>query len=123
MQLRFGTQVLQVKVAVGMGLHRYNLETSHDSGLSNRQSDGILAKCFNTYSRIGAMRTNRDEADIPVTLAARLVVGLDDRQASILSGSTRVRLKRACSKSGNLAKVGLEFLERDVGSSFNNERL
>ena len=38
------------------------------------------------------MRADRDETNVPVTLSKRFVVGLDDTQARVFSGSPRVWL-------------------------------
>ena len=45
-----------------------------------------------TYRRVRSMCANGDETDIPVTLTARFVVGRDDTQTRVFSGSPRIWL-------------------------------
>ena len=62
------------------------------------------------YSGVRAMRRNRNQADIAMTLAPRLMVRADDAQTGVLSCRTGVRLERARMEAGDLAQIVLEFL-------------
>ena len=63
-----------------------------------------------TYSGVGSVCTNRNQADITMTFTSGFMVSPNDRQASILSSSTRVWLQGASVETSDLAKVVFEFL-------------
>lgn len=56
------------------------------------------------------MSTQRYETDIAALFTTRLVISADNAEASILSGSARVRLEGGGVETSNLAEVLLEFL-------------
>ena len=64
-----------------------------------------------TYSRVRAVSADGNKTDVPVTLAARFVVRLDDRQPGVFASSARVGLKRARSEPSDLAEIVLELLQ------------
>ena len=61
------------------------------------------------------MSGNGNEADVPLALSDRLEVGLDDRETSELSLSSRVGLKGHSVESSNDAEIGLELLQKAKG--------
>ena len=93
MLLGLGAQVFQVEVAIRMRLHRNNLETRHDRRLFPNVSACDCTCRVDTYSRVRAVSADGDKTDIPVTLAARLVIRLDDRQPGVFASSAGVGLK------------------------------
>lgn len=109
--LGLDAKVFKVEVAVRMRLDRDNLETGHDRGLhlALRILSCSTRSC--THSRVGSMGADGDQADVPMSLAARLVVGPDDGEPSVLARSARVGLHRACMETGDLAEVRLQLLK------------
>lgn len=67
-----------------------------------------------TNGRVGAMGADRNEADIPLIVPARLLIGTDYREACIFSRSSRIRLQRAGLESGNDVQVFFEFLRTQL---------
>ena len=63
------------------------------------------------YSGVRAMRRNRNQADIAMTLAPRLMVCADDAQTGVFSCRTGVRLERARMEAGDLAEVAFKFAD------------
>ena len=57
------------------------------------------------------MSTDRDQTDVSVTLAARLMVSTNHRESSVLARGTRIRLKRASVEAGDLAEVAFKFAD------------
>ena len=63
-----------------------------------------------TYSGVGSVCANRNQADITMTFTSRFMISPNDRQTSILSSSARVWLQGASVETSDLAKVVFEFL-------------
>jgi hypothetical protein len=82
-----------------------DLQARHHSRLLPLISFVVNGGRYETYRRICAVRTKRNQAHITVSLPAGLVVCTDDIQSSIFTCSTRVRLHRARMEAGNLAEV------------------
>ncbi len=74
--LRVDADVVQVDVAVGIGLGHHDLHAAH------------LCR-----GRVGAVRRIRDQADVAMALAARAVVGADRQQAGVFALRAGVRLQ------------------------------
>ena len=58
--------------------------------------------------RVGAVRGDRDEADVLLALALRGLVGPDGAQAGVLTRGAAVRLERHAGEAGELAENVLE---------------
>lgn len=110
MFLRFGTKVLEVKVTIGVDFDSNNFKTSHSGRLDENYENPSSKLRETTYSRVSSMSTERDKANIAVTLAPRFMVGTNNTEASVFSSSPRVRLERGRVETSDLAKVVLEFL-------------
>ncbi len=88
-RLRLGAEIFQVDVAVlGRG-HHDNLHPAHLGA-----------------GRVGAMRGDRNQADISLILATRPVIGGDGQKSGILALRARVRLHRHCVIAGDRAELG-----------------
>ena len=111
-------QVFEIEVPISMGLYWDHFQTRHDRRLRIVSMTRRYLSVSNTHCRIGAVRTDRNEADVSVTLSARFMVRPDDRQASVLSGGARVGLERASRETSNLAKVLFEFLREYISYVF-----
>ena len=87
-------QVLQVQATISEGLDGHDLQTCHHSGLHKLRISGkhTYSSEACTHGGIGSMGADRDEANVPVTFSAGLVVRPDDRQTGILARCTGVRL-------------------------------
>jgi hypothetical protein len=57
------------------------------------------------------MCTERDEADVTVSFAARIVECTDNTETSIFAGSPRIWLQRSSIESSNLAKIIFQLLK------------
>lgn len=73
-----------------------------------------MTKRNGTHSRVGSVCTEGDQADVPMSLTARLVISPDNRQSSVLARSARVGLHRARMEAGDLAEVSLQLLQVNV---------
>ena len=88
-----GAEVGNIHVSVGVAGNRHNLEArDHGAG------------------RIGAMRRDRNQANLPMRLATGLVVGADDQKPRILSLRASVGLQRGCRKARNLSEPVAELV-------------
>ena len=90
-----GGEIGDIDVAVGVTGDGDDLEAAH------RGAGGI-----------GAVRAGRDEADIALTLATRLVVGSDDEEAGVFALGAGVGLERHRGKAGDFAEPGFKVLEK-----------
>jgi hypothetical protein len=57
------------------------------------------------------MCTERDEADVTVSFAARIVECTDNTETSIFASSPRIWLQRSSIESSNLAKIIFQLLK------------
>jgi hypothetical protein len=73
-------------------------------------SEGRAENGEATNGRVGAMSADRNKADVPLIVPARLLIGTDYREACIFSCGSRVRLQRASLESCNDVQVFLQFL-------------
>jgi len=77
-------------------------------------SEGRTENGDATNGRIGAMSADRDEADVPLLVPTRLLIGTNYREACIFSCSSGIRLQRASLESGNDVQVFFEFLRTQL---------
>ena len=83
-----------VDVTLGVGANDDDLHAAHRGG-----------------RRVGTVRGNRDDAHVTVVVTARLVVGTDTHQTSVLTRRTRVRLEGHGVEAGDLAELLFETAE------------
>jgi hypothetical protein len=65
-----------------------------------------------TAGRVGAVRGDRDEADVTPALAVGLVIRADGQQAGVLALAAGVGLQRDRIEAGDLAQPAFQFLEQ-----------
>lgn len=62
------------------------------------------------------MRADRNQADIAMALASRLMIRLNHAESSIFPRGTGVGLQRTGVETGNSAEICLQFLQEMVQS-------
>ena len=91
----FRGEVVDVDVALGIA------GDGHDGEAAHRGAGGV-----------GAVGTGRNQADVAVALAARLVVGADDEQAGVFTLGSGIGLKGNAGKTGDIGQPGLKIFEK-----------
>ena len=77
--LGLDTQILEIEVTICVSLNRYDLQTSHNCRLWTKCKQLVWTiPVLGTYCRVRAVSADRDQADIPVALSARLVIRSDN---------------------------------------------
>ena len=89
MLLGFILEIGEIKVSICVRLNRDDLQTSHNSGLEQkRKLNNTLLHKNSTYSGIGTMSTQRNQAYIAVAFTTRLMVCANNGQTSIFTSGT-----------------------------------
>ena len=79
-------------------------------GIAGDGHDGEAA--HRGAGRVGAVGTGRNQTDVAVALAARLVVGADDEQAGVFTLGSGIGLKGNAGKTGDVGQPGLKIFEK-----------
>ena len=90
----FGAQVGDVNIPLVVRTHHHNAHARHHGA-----------------RRVGAVRADRNQADVAMHVAAGPMPGADREQAGILALRTGVRLQRHGGEPGDRAEVRLQSLE------------
>ena len=97
---RLGLQIRHINVAVPIAGHRNDFHP-----------------CHGRARRVGAVRRGGDQANIPVLLAARFMVGADDQQAGVFALRAGIRLQGNSRKARDGFQPVFQVLEQDLVTS------
>lgn len=97
-------EIGEVETTICQALHGHNLQSGHDRGLYE-MSTGSGTESHQTHCRVRSVRTEGYQANVTMTLPTRLVVRIDDAEASVFARSSRVRLERARVETSNSAEI------------------